>query len=294
MLDDRSYMRASRYRDPWKAVTWILVSTVAAFFVQSAIGFYLGESGETFLRKYVYLSADGIRHGHVWELLTFQFCHANLIHILLNCLAIYFAGRLLEEDLGASRFFGLYFLSGVAGGVFFVALQMTFPDHFQGGVLGASAGASGLLAAFALLHPDFCWFMFPIPFPIRAITLLMIDILWALYGVLFPTGNVADGAHLGGILYGMGFVYWGIHGNPAPWRTLFSRAPLSRPRASRPAFRGSVWPKPSGPPAPSGGAEFISREVDPILDKISAHGIHSLTEDEKRVLEAARSRMAKR
>ena len=40
--------------------------------------------------------------------------------------------------------------------------------------------------------------------------------------------------------------------------------------------------------------EFISQEVDPILDKISAHGIQSLTERERKILEAARSRMAKR
>jgi hypothetical protein len=41
-------------------------------------------------------------------------------------------------------------------------------------------------------------------------------------------------------------------------------------------------------------AEFMSREVDPILEKISARGIHSLTEHERKVLEAARSRMARR
>jgi hypothetical protein len=40
--------------------------------------------------------------------------------------------------------------------------------------------------------------------------------------------------------------------------------------------------------------EFISREVDPILDKISQHGIQSLTEHERKVLEAARNKMAKR
>jgi hypothetical protein len=34
--------------------------------------------------------------------------------------------------------------------------------------------------------------------------------------------------------------------------------------------------------------------VDPILDKIAAHGIHSLTDREKRILEAARDRMGKR
>ena len=37
--------------------------------------------------------------------------------------------------------------------------------------------------------------------------------------------------------------------------------------------------------------EFISKEVDPILDKIAAQGIHSLTDEEKKILEAARSRM---
>lgn len=41
-------------------------------------------------------------------------------------------------------------------------------------------------------------------------------------------------------------------------------------------------------------AEFITREVDPILDKISANGIQSLTERERRILEAARAKMAKR
>jgi hypothetical protein len=40
--------------------------------------------------------------------------------------------------------------------------------------------------------------------------------------------------------------------------------------------------------------EFISKEVDPILDKISAHGLQSLTPQERKILEAARSKMQKR
>jgi hypothetical protein len=40
--------------------------------------------------------------------------------------------------------------------------------------------------------------------------------------------------------------------------------------------------------------EFVSKEVDPILDKITAHGIHSLTERERRILEKARSKIGKR
>jgi hypothetical protein len=40
--------------------------------------------------------------------------------------------------------------------------------------------------------------------------------------------------------------------------------------------------------------EFMSKEVDPILDKISQHGIQSLTDRERRILEAARARTTKR
>jgi hypothetical protein len=57
--------------------------------------------------------------------------------------------------------------------------------------------------------------------------------------------------------------------------------------------QASAWPeKQAKVEVPS--EEFITREVDPILDKISAHGIQSLTERERKILEAARAKMAKR
>jgi hypothetical protein len=37
--------------------------------------------------------------------------------------------------------------------------------------------------------------------------------------------------------------------------------------------------------------DFMENEVDPILDKISAHGIQSLTARERQILEAARKRV---
>ena len=40
--------------------------------------------------------------------------------------------------------------------------------------------------------------------------------------------------------------------------------------------------------------EYISKEVDPILDKISKQGIQSLTARERRILEKARQKMEKK
>ena len=40
--------------------------------------------------------------------------------------------------------------------------------------------------------------------------------------------------------------------------------------------------------------ELLQTQVDPILDKISAHGLHSLSPHEREILEKASARMAKR
>ena len=40
--------------------------------------------------------------------------------------------------------------------------------------------------------------------------------------------------------------------------------------------------------------DFVSKRSDPILEKISKHGIQSLTAAERKTLEAARKKMEKR
>ena len=61
------------------------------------------------------------------------------------------------------------------------------------------------------------------------------------------------------------------------------------------AGESSLWhPAANGPDEDLSTDEFVKSEVDPILDKISRRGIHSLTERERQILEKARSRMAKR
>ena len=40
----------------------------------------------------------------VWQLLTYQFMHGGLIHLLLNCWAIFIFGREVESALGTGVF----------------------------------------------------------------------------------------------------------------------------------------------------------------------------------------------
>jgi hypothetical protein len=70
-----------------------------------------------------------------------------------------------------------------------------------------------------------------------------------------------------------------------------------RPR-KRPLF-GFGTGKPSKPSGPTiidvedVSDDYVANQVDPILEKISKHGIHSLTARERKTLEEARKKMGR-
>lgn len=179
-------------------------------------------------------------------------------------------------------------------------------------MVGASAGVSGLFAIFALLERDVVLRVYGV-FPIRAINLLWVLLGISAFFTLVPTvgGGVAHAAHLGGTLAGMAWVRLGWHHDyiALPWEEAVERIQrwFHRPRVRvmppvqswekvswDPAVKSSKEAKPPKVAAVLEPDEFITREVDPILEKIAAHGIQSLTERERQVLESARSRIAKR
>jgi membrane associated rhomboid family serine protease len=249
------------------------------------------------------LSLTGLKHWRVHQLLTFQFMHGGLWHLLGNMIGIYFFGRAMEETLGRNGLLKLYLLSGTFGGLLQIALAFILPTYFDHSVVGASAGVFGLIAAFATRAPDqpitlLVFFVLPVTFPAKIFLLIFAFI--SVFGLVGPLmnppmlSNIAHAAHLGGMITGIFYMRWaGRLERPFEfWRPFARRNPPKRELVSaapRRAWRSARAPVEDLPPA-----EFISREVDPILEKISAQGIHSLTERERQVLEAARNKMAKR
>ena len=212
--------------------TILLVSLVVCFVAQMILESTMGK--EAFDNLFA-LSLQGIERGWCWQLITFQFLHANFLHILGNMIGLYFFGRAVEEMLGPKGMLQLYLLSGTIGGLCHIALCLAFPTHFYQGVVGASAGVFGLIAAFAISAPEqpitmLVYFFFPLTF--KAKWFLIGAAVLAVGGLIMPgAGGVAHGAHLGGMLTGIVFIKWsgwmGLAG--AMWR------PAARPAAIRPA-----------------------------------------------------------
>lgn len=287
MLEDRDYMREPDYgQSRWRPgfrLRWTWTTTLIAAYVAVLLAEQLTAAlfPHSSLFDYLALSREGIAHGYVWQLLTYQFMHAGWLHLFLNCWAIFIFGSELERVLGAGRYLALLFSSGVVGGVFQVLAAMAWPAWFDGPVVGASAGAFGLVAAYAMLLPDrelVMLLFFLIPVRMRARTLLIISAVIAIAGMIHPWNNVANAAHLGGMA--MGWIYVKlILKNPALLGASEERR-WFRPRTAR------------APEKPS--TEFQETDVDAILDKISARGINSLNARERAILEAARRKMAER
>jgi membrane associated rhomboid family serine protease len=314
MLDDRDYMRHPADSDgpsfarlanwhSWSLTVLVLVVNVVVFLFECAISPQpLGLHPDPFSDYYHYLalSRAGLAHGYIWQLLTYQFMHASVLHIVFNCWALYVFGRFLETVLGPIKFLLILLSSGVVGGLVQVLTAVLWPQYFDSPVVGASAGVFGLVAAFATLYPERELTMlvfFVIPVTLRARTLLIFSAVLAVSGIVFPDllgAHVANAAHLGGMLMGVLFVLGFIKGRwfqrqvvENPWQPGSGDAPAAK--------SSSIWrPKPARTDADLSADELLKTQVDPILDKISAHGLHSLTAREREILEKASGKLAKR
>ena len=298
MLEDRYYMRGTPFQPRRSATLVLVIANAVIFLMQEALFRFAPEVAATFY-GYLPLSLKGLEHGFVWQLLSYQFLHANFLHVLFNCWAIYVFGLEVENALGRKNFLTLYFLSGTIGGLV-QALAGLASERFAGPVVGASAAAFGLVAAYAVLFPDRILLLFMI-IPIRAKFLLLGSAVLAVVGILSsasanpaPLGvHVADAAHLGGMLTGFVFVRYALNWN---WHW----PQLNRRRATRRGWCGSARrARLRGAAARRTRKNFRPRNSSAkrwtrFSTRFPAHGIQSLTHRERRILEAAREKMAKR
>lgn len=163
-----------------------------------------------------------IRKGQVWRIVTPMFLHGDEFHLAFNMLWIFFLGSAIER-LHGSLFFGLLTVGTQIAGMM---LQVMLPgsevlaEFFQGTPLeflsetlsGSpfAIGASG--AVYGLF--GFLWIR-PIVdrnYPIHLVPMNVVLMLGWLVACMTPLiPNVANGAHLGGLLAGVAVGYVGYY-----------------------------------------------------------------------------------
>lgn len=220
-----------------------------------------------------------------WTLLTYMFAHAGGFHLLFNMIVLFFFGRPLEERWGSADFLKFYLVAGLGGAL----LSFVTPSAM---ILGASGAVNGLMIAFALIWPEAVIHLFGI-LPVKAKWLVAFLAAFSFAAALGGTGaGVAHWAHLGGFAAGFAYVKSGLlpgeYGRKRAGPGLLDRL-RAKLRRKPPVNNTSTYRSATS----SRRFERESRsldEIDRILDKISAHGIGSLTPEEHRTLKEASRR----
>lgn len=152
---------------------------------------------------------QGINKLQFWRLLTYQFLHANYIHLGMNMMALYVFGPMVEKWWGARRFLAFYLLCGACG-AWLMAVFAFFPTLLNGGqawLVGASGSIFGVLVAAALLYPkvEVKLILPPMWVTTRKLALIFIGLSIAAMFADFLWGDFNFGgnaAHLGGAAFG--------------------------------------------------------------------------------------------
>ena len=135
-------------------------------------------------------------------LITYQFMHGDIFHLLSNMLFLWVFGDNVEDAMGHLKFLAFYLLSGVAGGLAHALIQPGSATP----LIGASGAVAGVIAAYLMLHPRVrVWvlaFRF-IPLRIPAAWVLGVWVITQFIMLLLPDiGPVAWWAHIGGMVAG--------------------------------------------------------------------------------------------
>ncbi len=238
-----------------------------------------------------------------WQIFTYMFMHGGFMHLFFNMFALWMFGLELENLWGSKKFLFYYMLCGV--GAAFANLFIAPFFSTVAPTIGASGSVYGVLVAFGYLFPNryiYIYFMLPV----KAKYLIVLYIVIELFSVGSATG-IAHVAHLGGAV--VGIVYLIITKSKSGFKffkdstpgqskfTSFYTSSGDRFGTKKKTSPGKIFPEKDISDADYKDIEGhdykkdieeheknAQEKIDAILDKLSASGYQSLTDEEKRIL----------
>ncbi len=269
------------------AVIGLIVANVAV----SLKGF----SDRGFFERFMFHTGAILGRKEWPRLLVSGFLHVNVMHLLFNMYALYIFGDEIEVQQGPGLFLLIYGLSLLGGD----ALALFFHrNHHNYTAVGASGAVSGVVFASIFLLPDARIMVFPLPFWLPTWVYAVFFTALSLFGIRSQRDNIGHEAHLGGAVTGMlvtGFLfphvvfespwlYGGILAAVLVFCVGFGLDPLRlgwRRRGGRSV--GGREPPVESPRVSH--RDLQKRELDRLLEKISAGGLESLSPTERKNLE---------
>jgi membrane associated rhomboid family serine protease len=233
---------------------------------------------------YVALSSDTfVFIAKPWTILTFNFFHAGVLHLIFNVLILHFSGRLFTTYFTDKQLFGVYLLGGIFSGLTFIVL------YFVLGKVSLLVGASGAIMALLMATATYA------PFMLLRIPLVGILKLWHITFLILlldliqlPLENMGGHlAHFGGALFGFMYIKLlqrGVDLTKPISLFLDGLVTLFNPKPKTPFRKVHRNIEKKSVHSSGQNKDMTQKQIDEILDKISQSGYDCLTKEEKEFL----------
>ena len=258
------------------ATALLVALSFGAYVAQSLLEYMLAEHEQgNLLWQWLALDGAGIAAGEYWKFLSYSLLHFNPVQLLVNMLLLYFAGREVEPIVGARQFLTIYGVATLLGGVVSWLALPGLP------FVGTTPAVVAVFVAFATILPELevtwnVFYVLPVRLRAKWLALALMALSVVMWSTRIPPQIGAPGMVAAGLFAWLYVKQLGF-GNPlAIQRYIFHR----RQRAARLERMNAD--------------QFISAEIDPILEKISREGMHSLSRAERKILALGREKIAGR
>lgn len=97
-----------------KSVTFTLIAALTILFIMEIATHRMGN--ELALLKMGTLPINRQLNGEKWRIMTYSFLHLNWQHVILNLIALWWLGRIVEQLVGGVQFAVIYGVSVIVKG----------------------------------------------------------------------------------------------------------------------------------------------------------------------------------
>lgn len=173
------------YGTPFFTYMFIIVQVVMFLFLE----WKGGSTNPRVLIEYGAKFNPLIEQGEWWRFITPVFLHVGFLHLLMNTLALYYLGAMVERIYGSFRFLFIYLFAGSFG----TLGSFLFTPSVSAGASGAIFGLFGALLYFGTVYKH----LFLRTIGMNIISLIGINLL---FGFIVP--GIDNAGHIGGLVGG--------------------------------------------------------------------------------------------
>lgn len=172
------------------------------------------------LKLWLALNPAALVSGWVWQPATYLFVHADLSHLLVNMIGLFFFGTQVERSMGSKEFLLFYFTTGILAGLISFAIYAVTGAWYTL-LIGASGAVFAILLAFAVANPEariFIYGILPVKAPFLVLGYAAIELASQVFSL---RSGVAHLTHLAG--FGLSWAYLVIRFGIKPGKRLFGK-----------------------------------------------------------------------